>query len=236
MSFSTFFRSQPARSQSDIALENGPVDGSSAVLEVTDEGPDHHAATITTDDTTVQSILRQEMLSISTDDSLNDKQKALLMQSLMTRNYTSMSHKEVQAAIQDVGHPLSPMDLAKTYHDVNANILGCSHYRRNCKLQSVLPLSATSTHTDSSLDVPHAMPGRPAGFVTMRHEQTMNWSAQQPRTCFVCSATLGSQLRSSAQTQIVPGAWLRITAASANYGTTILINTYTTVSIAGYVA
>lgn len=136
MSFSSFFRPQAARSQApahDAALDedrDDEIPTSPYVAQL-----DNSYAPILSDDLGKQALLRQEIRDIQQDTLLDDKQKAALMQSLMTRNYLTTSHKEIHAAIQEVGHPLSAIDLTKTYHDSSANILGCPHYRRNCKLQ-----------------------------------------------------------------------------------------------------
>lgn len=79
--------------------------------------------------------LRREMLIIQNDDTLNDKQKAICMQTLMTKDYVTLSYQRPLAATLEVGHPLSALDLAQTFADGEAGLLGCKHYRRNCKLQ-----------------------------------------------------------------------------------------------------
>lgn len=97
--------------------------GSSAPLVV----PDDIAET--------QLRLRKEMLDIQNNTTTDEKQKAILMQTLMTRNYVSLAYRNPIITNQDIAHPLSASDLARTYHDEAANIMGCAHYRRNCKLQ-----------------------------------------------------------------------------------------------------
>lgn len=144
MSFSAFFQSQSTRSQSDGTLENdrGIVSPPNSAIDVLDD----QSHSIPSGDPAMQAFLRQEILNIHNDTSLNDRQKAYLMQSVMTRNHVPMSSKHTNATIQEMGDPLSQTDLSKTYHDINSNILGCAHYRRNCKLQY-----ANSDHSHSRL-------------------------------------------------------------------------------------
>ena len=80
-------------------------------------------------------LLRKAILDIQNDPSLTDKQKAIRMQTLMTQDYVTLSYKQPLGIALEVGHPLSAVDQAKTYYDEEEEVLGCRHYRRNCKLQ-----------------------------------------------------------------------------------------------------
>lgn len=80
-------------------------------------------------------LLRKAMLDIQNDSTLSDKQKAIRMQTLMTKNYVTLSYTKPMEMTLEVGHPLSALDQAKTYHDEVEGILGCKHYQRSCKLQ-----------------------------------------------------------------------------------------------------
>lgn len=84
-----------------------------------------------------QTHIREEIHRIQADSSMSDKQKAILMQTLMTRDYVTISYRSPSAELHEMGHPLSALDQAKTYHDSAKQILGCAHYQRNCKLQYV---------------------------------------------------------------------------------------------------
>lgn len=140
MSFSSFFRQQPNVSQSSVLVSEAITDEDDNMTESGQNTgtpvPDNEGlAQAPLDDLESQSRLRKEMLDIQNDLTTSDKQKAVLMQTLMTRNFVALSYRRPMTVNQEIGHPLSALDLAKTYHDEAAGTLGCAHYQRNCKLQ-----------------------------------------------------------------------------------------------------
>lgn len=80
-------------------------------------------------------LLRRRIQDIQSSRTLDDKEKARYTQALMMRNY--MMNAKPSPALLDhgFGQPLSIEDQAKTYHNEAEEILGCKHYRRQCKLQ-----------------------------------------------------------------------------------------------------
>lgn len=82
-----------------------------------------------------RALLRKAILEIQNDPGLTYKQKAMNMQTLMTRDHVTLSHQQPSGIALEAGYPLSAMDQRKTYYDEDQEVLGCDHYRRNCKLQ-----------------------------------------------------------------------------------------------------
>ncbi|CAO3637638.1 unnamed protein product [Cunninghamella echinulata] len=78
-----------------------------------------------------ESILRKRILDIQHDDSLCSKEKARRIQHIMSRPISAPSSPD------RVPHELTSLkEYERSYHDKEKNILGCSHYRRNVKLQA----------------------------------------------------------------------------------------------------
>lgn len=149
MSFSSFFRPEAALPQSPsdetgYGLEIEVND--QAMSDVVQSGDEHMDGVVmdvenepglseAIQQTEAQASLRRQILAIQNDVSVTEAQKAILMQTLMTRDYVSLAYAKPSMAMQEIGHPLSALDQAKTYFDEDAGILGCPHYQRNCKLQ-----------------------------------------------------------------------------------------------------
>ncbi|OAD80342.1 hypothetical protein PHYBLDRAFT_99199, partial [Phycomyces blakesleeanus NRRL 1555(-)] len=82
-----------------------------------------------------QAELRKKIIQIQHDTSVDPKQKARMMQHLMSHGVlpatpTADTHKNKQPQVQteDI--------YAVSYHKKEDGILGCQHYQRNCKLQA----------------------------------------------------------------------------------------------------
>lgn len=148
MSFASFFRQETVQSQDsdEVVLGSNIEAEETAMLDVVYDSDDHrNRSTVESENESTnsesfrhseaQALLRQQILSIQNDNSTSEIQKAILMQTLMTRNYVSLAYSKPATAMQEIGHPLSALDQAKTYFDEASGILGCPHYQRNCKLQ-----------------------------------------------------------------------------------------------------
>ncbi|KAI5083971.1 hypothetical protein GOP47_0000140 [Adiantum capillus-veneris] len=77
-----------------------------------------------------QKELEAAVRKVSNDDSLDPRKKAYLMQHLMTSRWIVAQQR--QPTVDEDGKEIPGCD--PSFHDRDAEIFGCEHYKRNCKL------------------------------------------------------------------------------------------------------
>ncbi|BFZ57432.1 hypothetical protein PYCC9005_004484 [Savitreella phatthalungensis] len=128
--------------------------------------------------------LRRRLLAIQGDTSLSESDKARKMQQLLSMRYLS-SRRSGTPDTQAGKGQLSAADLEKTYADRDLGILGCSHYRRNCKLQcSKCDRWATCRfcHNEAE-DVDHELVRQETKNMLCMYCSTVQPAAQHCRSC-----------------------------------------------------
>lgn len=102
---------------------------------------DHLALNVTQEEVSDENFLRSRIKVILSLADVSDKERAQLIQKLMSRSY---SEKKSQMADSDSDSTdvsddeevlLTTKDKTKTFHDPFNDILGCPHYHTNCKLE-----------------------------------------------------------------------------------------------------
>ncbi|KAG6475655.1 hypothetical protein ZIOFF_064884 [Zingiber officinale] len=81
-----------------------------------------------------QSELESEIRKVSRDPTLDPRRKAYLMQNLMTSRWIAAQQKLPQARTEEASDEESIPGCSPSFRDPEKQILGCEHYKRNCKL------------------------------------------------------------------------------------------------------
>ncbi|XP_037425114.1 zinc finger protein BRUTUS-like [Triticum dicoccoides] len=81
-----------------------------------------------------QSELEAEIRKVSQDSTLDPRRKAYLIQNLMTSRWIAAQQKSPQPRSEDHNGSTVIPGCFPSYRDPEKQILGCEHYKRNCKL------------------------------------------------------------------------------------------------------
>ncbi|KAK1416125.1 hypothetical protein QVD17_31913 [Tagetes erecta] len=83
-----------------------------------------------------QNELESEIRKVSRDPSLDPRGKAYLLQNLMTSGWIAAQQKSTQERKSDGSDGEGLHGCSPSFRDAEKQILGCEHYKRNCKLRA----------------------------------------------------------------------------------------------------
>lgn len=83
-----------------------------------------------------QKELESAIRKVSSDASLDPRQKAYLIQNLMTSRWIAAQQKLPQSRASQSGNGEDTPGRCLSYRDSDQKIFGCEHYKRNCKLKA----------------------------------------------------------------------------------------------------
>jgi zinc finger-like protein len=83
-----------------------------------------------------QKELESAIRKVSSDASLDPRQKSYLIQNLMTSRWIAAQQKLPQSRASQSGNGEDTPGRCLSYRDSDQKIFGCAHYKRNCKLKA----------------------------------------------------------------------------------------------------
>eukprot|EP00257_Ricinus_communis_P020353 XP_015579561.1 zinc finger protein BRUTUS [Ricinus communis] len=83
-----------------------------------------------------QNELEAEIRKVSRDSSLDPRRKAYLIQNLMTSRWIAAQQKSPQARTDECSNSEDLLGCFPSFRDLEKQIFGCEHYKRNCKLRA----------------------------------------------------------------------------------------------------
>ena len=88
--------------------------------------------------------MQEAVRRIGSDEGLDSRRKAYLMQNIMASRYIVAQQKRMQQRGSHGG-------AVRSYHDPQHTILGCAHYKRGCVSQTPLPILHAPLHISSMM-------------------------------------------------------------------------------------
>ncbi|MCD7451775.1 hypothetical protein HAX54_013423 [Datura stramonium] len=82
-----------------------------------------------------QTELESEIRKVHRDSTLDPRRKSYLIQNLMTSRWIASQQKS-QASTEEMSHSEDVVGCSPTFRDMEKQIFGCEHYKRNCKLRA----------------------------------------------------------------------------------------------------
>ncbi|CAH9084819.1 unnamed protein product [Cuscuta epithymum] len=82
-----------------------------------------------------QTEIESEIRKVHKDSTLDPRRKAYLIQNLMTSRWIASQQKS-HASTDDVSHSEDLAECSPSFRDRDKKVLGCEHYKRNCKLRA----------------------------------------------------------------------------------------------------
>ncbi|KAK4843002.1 hypothetical protein QYF36_002606 [Acer negundo] len=83
-----------------------------------------------------QNELEAEIRKVYSDSTLDPRRKAYLVQNLMTSRWIAAQQKLPQAAAGETSNGEDGMGCSPSFRDQGKQVLGCEHYKRNCKIRA----------------------------------------------------------------------------------------------------
>ncbi|CAH9082719.1 unnamed protein product [Cuscuta europaea] len=82
-----------------------------------------------------QTEIESEIRKVHKDSTLDPRRKAYLIQNLITSRWIASQQKS-HASTDDVSHSEDLAECSPSFRDRDKRVLGCEHYKRNCKLRA----------------------------------------------------------------------------------------------------
>lgn len=82
-----------------------------------------------------QTELESEIRKVHRDSTLDPRRKSYLIQNLMTSRWIASQQKS-QASTEEISHSEDVVGCSPSFRDMEKQIFGCEHYKRNCKLRA----------------------------------------------------------------------------------------------------